>query len=239
MVLGVVGKIGSGKSAVIEYLQEKYNAISFSCDDIAKEIIREKGLESYESEQVFINENLQEQIRNNFHPLVFLRIDENLNNLYNFIEKPYTNKTETSDTDANINNFLNKNNIYSKNNFENIKNFIDKSFNIHNIHNVNKNNFLNKSELLTTVESALPSNDMFNICDKMIYIDCPYEMRVKRLKDSRGYSETKIKQIYDSQEYYEKFYARADFNVYNDGTKDELINKIEEVLNEIYITRKQ
>lgn len=239
MVLGVVGKIGSGKSAVIEYLQEKYNAISFSCDDIAKEIIREKGLESYESEQVFINKNLQEQIRNNFHPLIFLRINENLNNFYNFIEKLNTYQTETSDMDTNINNFLNKNYINSKNNFKNIKNIFDKLINAYNIHNSNKNNFLNKSELLITVESALPSNDMFNICDKMIYIDCPYEMRVKRLKDSRGYSETKIKQIYDSQEYYEKFYAKADFKIYNDGTKDELINKIEEVLNEIYITGKQ
>lgn len=239
MVLGVVGKIGSGKSAVINYLQDKYNAISFSCDDIAKEIISEKGIEGYSSEQVFTNMNLQEQIRNNFHPLVFLRIKENLNNLYNFLEEKSQDSVKISNMDLNITNFLNKNNLFTENNYNNFLIFLNDHNEIHKNIKENKNNFLYKCELLITIESALPNEDMFNICDKMIYVDCPYESRVKRLKDSRGYTETKIRQIFDSQEYYEKFYDRADFKIDNDGTMGELIKKIEEVMNEIYITGKQ
>lgn len=178
MVFGIVGKIGSGKSEIVKYLKDEYNAISFSCDEIAKKIIKENGLKIYNSEEVFTNTNLQEKIRTELHPLVFKRINENINN------------------------------------------------------------FKNKSELLFIIESALPSDNMFSICDKVIYVDSPYDMRVDRLKSSRGYDENKIKQIYDSQKYYDRFYDRADFKIDNSGTIDDLINRIEGVMNEIYIVGK-
>ena len=88
------------------------------------------------------------------------------------------------------------------------------------------------------IESALPSDDMFSICDKMIYVDSPYDMRVDRLKSSRGYDENKIKQIFNSQKYYDRFYDRADIKIDNSGTIDDLINRIEGVMNEIYIVGK-
>ncbi|MBR3288704.1 MAG: dephospho-CoA kinase, partial [Lachnospiraceae bacterium] len=103
----------------------------------------------------------------------------------------------------------------------------------------NLNNILEFFEDLIIVESALPSEDMFNICDKMIYIDCSYENRVSRLKKSRKYSDEKIKQIFDSQQYYEEFYNRCEYKILNDGSKKELINKVDEVMNEIYIACKQ
>ena len=201
MVLGIVGKIGSGKSAVVKYLQKNYDTIVFSCDDVAKEIMA-KGETDYEPGlpgEIFTNEKKQEECRTILHPLVFERINENITNFY---IKSKENQKE---------------NIKNKNNFT---------------------NFMNFSEKLIIIESALPSDIMFKMCDKVIYIDSPYEERVKRLKDARDYSESKTKLIYDSQKYYEKFYDMADFKINNDGTKEELEKKIKEVMDEIYITCK-
>ena len=202
MVLGIVGKIGSGKSTAIEYIEKNYGAIVFSCDNIAKDIM-EKGESDYDpgfDGEIFINKKKQEECRTLLHPLVFNRICRDIENILNkSIE----------------NNLSNKNNI---NNFNNLHNFY---------------------EGIIIIESALPSDDMFKICDKVIYIDSSYDDRVKRLKESRDYSESKTKLIYDSQEFYEKYYNKADYRISNDGTKEELEEKIKEVLNEIYITCKQ
>ena len=100
-----------------------------------------------------------------------------------------------------------------------------------------KENFKNKNNLIL-IESALPSDEMYKMCDKVIYIDSSFEDRVKRLKESRDYSEAKTKLIYNSQEYYEKYYNMADYKIYNNGTKEELEEKVKEVLDEIYITCK-
>lgn len=184
MVISIVGKIGSGKSVAVKYLQEEYNAICFSCDDIAKEII-EKGQTNYDpgyAGEVFINEKKLEECRTILHPEVFNRINENLNN------------------------FKNK---------------------------------MNFSEQLFIIESALPSESMYDMCDKVIYIYSSFENRVKRLKDSRDYSEEKTKLIYDTQKYYEAIYDKADFKIENNGTKEELIEKIKEVIDEVYFTVKQ
>lgn len=246
MVLGIVGKIGSGKSAVVKYIEKNYDAIVFSCDEIAKEIM-EKGESSYDpgfAGEIFINEKKQEECRTLLHPLVFIRIYKNIleiENKNNFLNNLNENNEDLDlkGNNCNLNNLLNKpcdnSNIMNKNNFDNILN-IDCNENYK-----NKNYFLNKnnfSKKLIIIESALPSDEMFKMCDKVIYIDSPYEERVKRLKESRDYSESKTKLIYDSQKYYEKFYDRADYKIYNDGTKEELEEKVKEVLNEIHIACK-
>ena len=247
MVLGVVGKIGSGKSEIIRYLQDKYSAISFSCDEIAKRIIEEEGLDIFNSDEVFTNPNLQEDIRTNFHPLVFSRIFENLNNLSRFILLYYTNFFAAFLTKENINNFLNLNNLFTEININNFYNFLnrlcsckldDKEY-LYNF--LNKNNFSefnNFYEFRIIIESALPNDEMFKMCDKTIYIDCAYDIRVKRLKESRGYSEEKVKLIYNSQNFYNKYYDKANFKIDNCGSREELISKVEEVINEICIVSK-
>lgn len=234
MVLGIIGKIGSGKSTVIEYIKRNYDAIVFSCDDIAKDIM-EKGETDYDpgyAGEIFINEKKQEECRTLLHPLVFKRIYEkicrnmNENNFLNITNKnnsKLSGKTQCQSikesNDKNLN-YVNKDNIMNylnKNNSKNEKNFLEK---------------------LIIIESALPNDEMYKMCDKVISIDSPYEDRVKRLKESRDYTESKTKLIYDSQAFYEKYYNKADYKIYNNGTKEELEKKVNEVLNEIYITCK-
>lgn len=253
MVLGIVGKIGSGKSAVVKYLQEEYGAIAFSCDEVAKEIMKEENFNVADSEEIFINENFSEKIRIELHPKVFSRIFENINILYNFLEENALDNNENKEDISILEKKLNINifsNILNKNNFLNyyedkeiIKNYKNNKIVINekNENILKKYNFKKKNEfysILIIIESALPSDDMFKICDKIIYIDSPYEDRVCRLKESRNYTEEKIKLIYDSQAYYEKFYDRADYKVMNDASKDDLRNKIKEVIDEIYIASK-
>ena len=39
MIIGVMGGVGSGKSTVLSYLEEKYNALIIQSDKVAKEIM--------------------------------------------------------------------------------------------------------------------------------------------------------------------------------------------------------
>ena len=139
MVLGIVGKIGSGKSTIIEYIKKNYDAIVFYCDDIAKDIM-EKGETDYNpgfAGEIFINEKKQEECRTILHPLVFRRINEiicrikNENNFSNknnqikgeFAKNPYySNYNEFSRINANELNYSNLK-CCSKSNgeFKNIK----------------------------------------------------------------------------------------------------------------------
>ena len=131
MVLGIVGKIGSGKSTAIEYIEKNYGAVVFSCDNIAKDIM-EKGESDYDpgfDGEIFISKKKQEECRTLLHPLVFNRICSDIKNI------------------------LNKNNKYNLSNKNNINNFK----NLHNFY-----------EGIIIIESALPSDDMFKICDKVI-----------------------------------------------------------------------
>lgn len=261
MVLGIVGKIGSGKSTAIEYVKKNYDSIVFSCDDIAKDIM-EKGENDYNpgfAGEIFINEKKQEECRTILHPIVFRRICENIcrieneNNFPNknnhingeFTKSPYyTNSNEFSRINTNDLNYSNLK-CCSKSNECNYSEFqcdnYNKKENLNENNFINNNNFKNEknfTEKLIIIESALPSDEMYKMCDKVISIDSPYEDRVKRLKESRDYPESKTKLIYDSQEYYEKYYNKADYKIHNKGTKEELEEKIKEVLNEIYITCK-
>lgn len=91
---------------------------------------------------------------------------------------------------------------------------------------------------LIVIECALPSERLFEICDKLIYVENTYENKSKLLKEKRGYDDETIRVIYNSQTYYDKYYNKADIVVYNNGTKLDLEMKLKEVMNEIYIIRK-
>lgn len=76
MLLGVMGKIGSGKSTCVKYLYEIRNFIVYDCDSIAKIMIDNNETEYIKSNPVefFTNENLQEKCRNTLHKQVFNKI---------------------------------------------------------------------------------------------------------------------------------------------------------------------
>ena len=186
MVIGIVGKIGSGKSYFIEYVKDNYkNVITFSCDTIAKKI-----MDSSESEYTgkdimpyifFTNEAYQEEIRNKLHPIVFKKIEDDIQKYKNYM--------------------MHDNYIF-------------------------------------LIESALPSDYMLELCDKLIYIKSDFSDNLARLKKNRGYSDNQAKLIFDSQKFYEKFYDKADYIIDNNSNLNRFKDSIKEVMNEICIIRK-
>ena len=184
MILGIIGKVGSGKTVCVEYLEKEYDAKVFSCDNIAKEIIgnNETDYIPLLPSIFFSDEIAQKECREKIHPKVFNRIK--------------------------------------------------KSIEIINNNDEHKNGNLGK---LIVVECALPNETLYNICDKVIYIKNSFSDKLKLLKEKRGYSEEIIKLIYNSQNYYDEFYNKADYIIINDGTKQDLERKIKEVIDEVYI----
>ena len=231
MVIGIIGKVGSGKSACVEYIEKEYGAIVFSCDSIAKDIIENKETDyiALPSGLFFKSKEAQEECRNKIHKLVFDRIFNQIMDI--------TNNSNFMNKDGK----MNKNNLYEYSESDKYKN----SKNNENLSIFkNRNNFMNNSSSLEEkdgliiIECALPGEKLFEMCDKIIYIRNSYEDKVKLLYEKRGYTEDVTKLIYDSQAYYDKFYDRADIIVDNNGTKADLEKKIKEVIDEIYIVRK-
>ena len=172
MIIGIIGKIGSGKSKCLKLIKELYS----DCDIIAKEILEADDDDKFTFRYLrpydfFTNNEVQDDVRKNFHPLVFNKI----------------------------------------------KDMIDKS----------------GRSTISLIETALPSELFYNICDKVIYIKVSPENAIKRLKSSRSFTDNQFKVIYDSQKFYEKFYERADYVIDNNDDLDSLKSKLKEVMDEI------
>lgn len=56
-----------------------------------------------------------------------------------------------------------------------------------------------------------------DICDEFWYVSAPYEERVRRLKESRGYSDAKIEAIMSNQNEEEEFEKRCSIILENNG----------------------
>lgn len=189
MVIGIVGKVGSGKSACIKFIKEHYGDYDikvFSCDEIAKEIIEHDEVD-YKGKNVtpyifFTEQKYQDEAREKIHPLVFKKIRDEICN-----EK------------------------------------------------VEKNNQNENTMSMQIIESALPSELMYDLCDKTIYIYTRYDVALERLKKSRDYAEAQARLIYDSQKYYEKFYEKADYKIDNNTDEETFLKHLEEVVDEICI----
>ena len=179
MVLGLIGKVGSGKSAVARYLGATYGALHLSSDDIAKEVMQngKYDLENINAKNLFNDEKAQEYVRNVIHPDV-------INEIKNKI-------------------------IENKNKYD-----------------------------LIVIESALPNRELIGLCDKTILIETDLKFKKELLKEHRDYDETKTDTISRAQDYYEPIYETANYKIKNDSTKEELLKKVNEVMNEIYIVRK-
>ena len=83
MILGIIGKVGSGKTVCTEFLEKEYSAIVISCDKIAKGIIEKKETDyvSLPPTVFFSSDMAQQECREKIHPLVFNKINEYLEEL--------------------------------------------------------------------------------------------------------------------------------------------------------------
>lgn len=87
-----------------------------------------------------------------------------------------------------------------------------------------------ETELLVLEAALLIEEEYGEICDELWYIYTSEENRRKRLKESRGYSEEKIKQIFQSQLSEEEFKASTQVTIDNNGNLEETMKQIEKAL---------
>ena len=84
---------------------------------------------------------------------------------------------------------------------------------------------------LCVVEAALLLDDNYQaFCDEVWYVRTEESVRIRRLMESRGYSEEKSRSIIANQRKDEEFLQAADFVIDNSGTPLETRRQIEERL---------
>ncbi|MCR5356325.1 MAG: dephospho-CoA kinase [Lachnospiraceae bacterium] len=84
------------------------------------------------------------------------------------------------------------------------------------------------------IEAALLIEDGYKaICDELWYVYAPENVRAARLKESRGYSDEKIKAVMESQNDDETFRENCDRVIINDGDLNKTRENIENMLKTI------
>lgn len=83
------------------------------------------------------------------------------------------------------------------------------------------------------IEAAVPSKDFRDICDKMWYLYTSREVRIRRLKESRGYSDKKAESIMANQATESEFRSFADAQIDNSGSEEETRKQIEALLEKV------
>lgn len=192
-VIGVTGGIGSGKSALLLAIQEKYNCKVLFADEIAN-FLKEPGQCCYEkivallgfgildesgkidnckmSQVIFNDSALLEAVNKIVHPAV-----------YDYILQAIADAKKAGDVDY------------------------------------------------CFVEAALFIEAGYKaFADALWYIYVPKDIRIKRLKESRGYSEQKISDIMNKQLQEEAFFEACDVVIDNSHGLEETMEQVQKAL---------
>jgi len=86
----------------------------------------------------------------------------------------------------------------------------------------------NKNDIIMVDAALLFKIGLDKLCDKIIYVDAPEELRIKRLSENRGIPLEKAKNIVKSQEYINS--ERCDFKILNIGNFDKLYKETEKII---------
>ena len=83
---------------------------------------------------------------------------------------------------------------------------------------------------LIVYEAAIIPNNTVKFIDEYWYVYTPREIRVKRLKDTRGYTDDRIKEIMKNQPTEADYRAVADEVLVNDGNLAKMKEQIDEII---------
>ncbi|MCF0230048.1 MAG: dephospho-CoA kinase [Parasporobacterium sp.] len=182
MIIGVTGGVGTGKSAVLDILKNRFNAAIIMTDDVAKELMKPGGL-SYESvcgyfgeeiltagpgspidravlsKIVFNDKKKLEKLNSLTHPLVKQRVGELAEH---YIKSGY--------------------------------------------------------DIIVIETAILIESGYLDMTDELWVIYADMEIRAKRLQETRGYSQEKIRSIINNQMSFDDLKKYADFIIDNSGS---------------------
>lgn len=170
--IGITGGVGAGKTAILSYIEEHYNARIMLADEIAHVVMEPGTACNAALKNLFCGDNVFDEkgqiIREKMAEVIF-RNQEKRNGL-NAIVHPA------------------------------VKEYVLETF--------GKEKKAGRLDYLVLEAALLIEEKYYDICDELWYIYTSEENRRVRLKESRGYSDEKIDQIYQSQlpeEIYRKY----------------------------------
>ena len=186
VILGITGGAGSGKSTVVEYIQEMEPTVFLHCDAIAHELM-EPGNASYaalvEEFGEGILEDRKEQEEISLRPISRPKLaavamaTEATRKRLNELTHPLVQEAVEAELSR-----------LEKEQFQGV--------------------VLIEAALL--IEAGYKS-----ICDSLWYVHAPVADRIRRMKEKRGYSDEKIANILAGQLTEEEFFAHADVIIEN------------------------
>lgn len=86
----------------------------------------------------------------------------------------------------------------------------------------------NKNDIIIVDAALLFKIGLDKLCDKIIYVDAPEELRIERLSENRGIPLEKARNIVKSQEHINS--ERCDFKILNIGNFDQLYKETEKII---------
>ncbi|MBQ8662259.1 MAG: dephospho-CoA kinase [Eubacterium sp.] len=220
LFIGITGGVGAGKSEILNYLRTSYNSKVMLTDEIAHDVM-EPGTDCYNRlKEIFATEKLAKDPA--MSPLFAEDAGFSVYNEDGTFHRP--NLAKVIFSDDKMREALNAI-VHPA-----VKQYVIDQYEIEK--DASAANDINKAPLdLLVVESALLIDDNYGaICEEMWYIYTTEENRRARLKASRGYSDEKIQNIFDSQLSETAFRAACQEVIDNNQTPEEAFAQIKEIL---------
>ncbi|SER70402.1 dephospho-CoA kinase [Lachnobacterium bovis] len=198
--IGITGGVGAGKSAILNYLNNKPKYRVMLADEIAHELMK-SGTEVFKTIcNTFKNIN-DSEIGN----LVDESGEFNRKNLAKLIFSSEENRKKINDI------------VHPA-----VKEYVKEQFALEKERG--------QIEVLVLEAALLIEENYDAICDELWYIYTSEDNRRKRLKESRGYSDEKIDNIFSSQLPEEEFIQKCKVVIDNNNSLEKTFLQIEKVL---------
>ncbi len=194
--IGITGGVGAGKSMVLSYLEDKYQAYVIRSDELARDL-------------VLVGSELNVKLHQEFPEELFLP-DGNMDRAA-MAQLIYQNPEEREHLDSLIHPAVKQEIMETMDDLE------------------------ESGEVeIFIVEAALLIEERYDqILDELWYIDADEEVRAARLRESRGYSDEKIRGIMKNQLSREEFIQNTDALIHNNGEKQETYQEIDEAVDRV------
>ncbi len=208
--IGITGGVGAGKSAILSYLAKKPKTKVMLADEIAHELM-EPGTDCYRQiVKQFAREDIfgEQVFSSDFSDEEADGIEQRPFDKGKLAQVIFSNAKKREEMNAIVH--------------PAVKEYVRKQYALE--------QEKGQLELLVLEAALLIEEEYDEICDELWYIYTSEENRRKRLVESRGYSQEKINQIFNSQLSEREFREGTQVTIDNNGDLEETYNQIEKAL---------
>ena len=194
-IIGITGGVGAGKSAIMDFLKQRYNAKVVRADEVAH-LVTQPGKACYMRLVSLLNDDILNEDGSIDRQKMAYKIfnDKGLLSSVNSIIHPAVREYISQD--------------------------------------IEREKQLGKTKLYFLEAALLIEDGYEQICDELWYIYASDEVRRRRLRESRGYSDEKTESIMKNQLSDDMFRRYATVVIDNSGTLEESFKQIEGVIND-------